>query len=143
MYSTSPPLLDSLRKIRKANLSAAKDISSAPGVLGSSGRMFPHFGTNFTPLPHADRPTRSSEDDWLFGAPVPTNFDDPYAGDEGGRLIREHPNNIGTPKAALITPYSLGAVVFATSFIWLSADLRARDGSDFHTTVGWLSLIHI
>ena len=138
MYSTSPPLLDSLRKIRKANRSAVKDISSAPGVLGSSGRMFPHFGTNFTPLPYADRPTRSSEDDWLFGAPVPTNFDDPYAGDEGGRLIREHPNNIGTPKAAMITPYSLGAVVFATSFIWLSADLRARDGSGFHTTVGWV-----
>ena len=30
MYSTSPPLLDNLRKLRKANRTAVKDISSAP-----------------------------------------------------------------------------------------------------------------
>ena len=108
-----------------------------PGVLGSSGRLFPHFGLNFEPLPYADHPTRDANDDWLFGAPVPTAINDPYAGDEGGCLITEHPNNIGTPKPAMFTPYSLGALVFATSFIWLSADLRARDGSGSHVSIGW------
>ena len=137
MYSTSPPLLDQLRKLRKANRSAVKDISSAPGVLGFSGRYFPHFGPNFEPLPHSDHPARSVEHDWLFGAPAPTNFNEPYAGDQHGRLMPEHPSIIGTPKAALLTPYSIGAIVFAGSFIWLSADFRARDGSEFHTMLGW------
>ena len=120
MYSTSPPLMDNLRKIRKANRSAVKDTSSAPGVLGFGGRLFPHFGPNFQPLPYEDHPARSVNDDWLFGAPVPSSFNDPYAGDQGGKLIREHPNVIGTPKAALLTPYSIGAILFAGSFIWLS-----------------------
>jgi len=137
MYSTSPPLMHELRKIRKQNRDAVKDTSSAPGVLGFSGRIFPHFGPNFTPLPHGDHPARPADDDWLFGAPSPTSFDDPYGQDEHGKLIPEHPSVVGTPKAALITPYSIGAVVFAGSYIWLSADLRARDGSDFHTTLGW------
>ena len=137
MYSTSPPLMDNLRNIRKANRSAVKDTTSAPGVLGFSGRLFPHFGPNFEPLSCEDHPARSVNDDWLFGAPVPSSFNDPYSGDQGEKLIREHPSVIGTPKAALITPYSLGAIVFAGSFIWLSADLRARDGSEFHTMVGW------
>ena len=114
-----------------------KDTSSAPGVLGFSGRYFPHFGPNFQPLAYATHPARSADDDWLFGAPTPTSIDDPYGQDAHGQLIPEHPSIIGTPKAALITPYSIGAVVFAGSFIWLSADLRARDGSGFHTTLGW------
>lgn len=137
MYSTSPPLTDKLRKIRKANRSAVKDTSSAPGVSGFGGRLFPHFGPNFAPLPHSDHPARPVDDDWLFGAPVPSRFNEPYSDDEGGKLVREHPNVIGTPKVALLTPYSLGAIVFGGSFIWLSADLRARDGSDFHTLLGW------
>ena len=141
MYSTSPPLMDNLRNIRKANRSAVKDTSSAPGVLGFSGRLFPHFGPNFQPLPYSDHPARPVKDDWLFGAPVPSTFDNPYVGDEGGKLMREHPTVIGTPKAALLTPYSIGAILFAGSFIWLSADLRARDGSDFHTTLGWVMTV--
>jgi hypothetical protein len=141
MYSTMPPLLDQLRKIRIANRKAVKDIASGPGVLGSRGRLFPHFGPNFEPLPYAEHPARSAEDDWLFGAPVPTSFNDPYVADEGDRLIAEHPINVGTPKPAVFTPYSLGAIVFATSFIWLSADLRARDGSDNHVEIGWMMTV--
>ena len=137
MYSNSPPLMHELRKIRKQNRDAVKDTSSAPGVLGFSGRYFPHFGPNFQPLAYSNHPARSADDDWLFGAPAPTSFDDPYGQDAHGKLIPEHPSIVGTPKAALITPYSIGAVVFAGSFIWLSADLRARDGSGFHTTLGW------
>ena len=89
MYSTSPPLMDNLRKIRKANRSAVKDTTSAPGVLGFGGRLFPHFGPNFQPLPYENHPARSVNDDWLFGAPVPSSFNDPYAGDQDGKLIRE------------------------------------------------------
>jgi hypothetical protein len=137
MYSTSPPLLHELRKIRKQNRDAVKDKSSGPGVLGLSGRYFPHFGPNFEPLAYSDHPARPANDDWLFGAPTPTSFTEPYDQDDHGKLIAEHPNIVGTPKAAVITPYSIGAVVFAGSFIWLSADLRARDGSGFHTTLGW------
>lgn len=143
MYSTTPPLLHELRKIRKANKSATKDITSQPGVLGANGRLFPHFGPNFEPLGFDSHPARQASDDWLFGAPTPSNFSDPYSGDEHGMLIREHPSVIGTPKAALITPYSIGAVVFAGSFIWLSADFRARDGSSFHTTVGWSMTVFV
>ena len=137
MYSTSPPLLHELRKIRKQNKSAVKDRSSGPGVLGFSGRYFPHFGPKFQALDYSNHPARSVNDDWLFGAPTPTSFSEPYSPDAHGKLIREHPNVVGTPKAALITPYSIGAVVFAGSFIWLSADLRARDGSEMHTIIGW------
>ena len=137
MYSTSPPLLHELRKIRKQNKSAVKDRSSGPGVLGFSGRYFPHFGPKFQALDYSTHPARSVNDDWLFGAPTPTSFSEPYGQDAHGKLIPEHPSIVGTPKAALITPYSIGAVVFAGSFIWLSADLRARDGSGFHTTLGW------
>ena len=143
MYSTTPPLLHELRKIRKSNKSATKDITSQPGVLGVSGRFFPHFGPNFEPLGFESHPARQASDDWLFGAPRLTNISDPYSGDEHGMLIREHPSVIGTPKAALITPYSIGAVVFAGSFIWLSADLRARDGSSFHTIVGWSMTVFV
>ena len=103
MYSTTPPLLHELRKVRKSNKSATKDTTSQPGVLGSNGRFLPHFGPNFEPLGLASHPARQASDDWLFGAPTPTNFSDPYSGDEHGMLIREHPNVIGTPKAALIT----------------------------------------
>ena len=136
MYSTSPPLMDNLRKIRKANRSAVKDTSSAPGCSGLVA------GCSHISAPISSRcPTRiilpfGERRLAVWGARA-NSFNDPYAGDQGGKLIREHPNVIGTPKAALLTPYSIGAILFAGSFIWLSADLRARDSSDFHTTLGW------
>ena len=137
MLSTQPPLRHELRKLRQANKDAVKDVTSSAGILGSSGRYFPHFGANFEPLPFSDTIARSVDDDWLLGSPAPSNFADPYPGDEGGKLIPEHPNLVGTPTPAVITPYTLGAILFAGSFIWLAADLRARDGSSFHTTLGW------
>jgi len=137
MCSTAPPLLAELRKRRYKNQIAALDTPSGPGVLGEHGRLFPHFAEDFKPLPYSQFPARLAEYDWLFGCPAPTNFDEPYTEDEGGKLIAEHPKVIGTPKPATLTPYSLGALVFATSFIWLSADLRARDGSGLHTAMGW------
>jgi hypothetical protein len=137
MLSTTPPLSSELRKRRHKNKIDALDTPSGPGVLGKNGRLIPHFAKNFKPLPYSQFPARLAEHDWLFGCPHLTNFDEPYTEDGGGKLISEHPKVLGTPKLATLTPYSLGAIVFATSFIWLSADLRARDGSEFHSLGGW------
>lgn len=139
MYSTQPSLRYDLRKIRKQNRVNAKDVPSAVGVLGSQGRAFQHCGPQGQILGPAKRPYRQASDDWLFGCPpLPTSYANPYAQDGDGSLLLEHPRRIGTPRPAMMTPYSLGALIFSISFIWLSADLRARDGSGFHTLVGWI-----
>lgn len=138
MYSTTPSLKEDLRRIRNQKPGLVKDIASGPGVLGSQGRFFPHFGPNFQPKESTDYPARAVEDDWLFDVPpLPESYEAPFAQEGDGTLVAEHPNRLGTPKPATVTPYSMGAVVFSLSFIWLSADLRARDGSDVHTTLGW------
>lgn len=138
MYSTSPPLVHELKKIRKSNRKKAKDIDSSIGVLGFDGRYLQHVGADGTVIGPAKYPIRSYKDDWLFGCPpLPTSYTNFFAADPEGQLIHEHPHRIGEPKAATITPYSFGALVFALSFIWLASDLRARDGSDFHTLLGW------
>ena len=117
--------MDNLRNMQ-ANRSAVKD-TSAPGV-SVQQPIIPSFGPNFQPLPYSDHPAKPVKDDWL-GRPY-QRFDNPYVGDEGG--FREHPTVIGIG-AALLT--LVGAILFAGSFIWLSAD-SGEDGSDFHTTLG-------
>ncbi|MBQ71022.1 MAG: hypothetical protein CMA65_06005 [Euryarchaeota archaeon] len=139
MYSTQPSLLYDLRRIRKQNKLNSKDVTSAVGVLGSGGRAFQHCGPNGQILGPAKRPMRQASDDWLFGCPpIPTSYSNIYAQEGDGSLLLEHPRRIGTPRPAMVTPYSLGALIFAICFIWLSADLRARDGSATHTIVGWV-----
>ncbi|MGB1588231.1 MAG: hypothetical protein ACPHJD_05395 [Poseidonia sp.] len=138
MLSTSPSLKDDLRRIRTENRSLSKDVKSAAGVLGTSGRYFQHLGPNFEVFKSSNYPARMAKDDWLFGAPpLPEAYTNPFQEDEGGMLMPEHPNRMGTPNPGTITPYSLGAIVFSGSFIWLSADLRARDGSAEHVALGW------
>lgn len=138
MYSVEPSLKHDLRSIRNSNQKKAKDTNSGVGVLGHEGRFFQHMGPNFEVLGAADSPRRSADKDWLFGAPpLPTSYERVFAGDGEGALIREHPSRLGSPQPGTITLYSIGAVIFAGSFIWLSADLRARDGSFFHTMLGW------
>jgi len=138
MMSTIPPLQHVLMQIRKENRNRSKDVTSGSGVLGSSGRYYQDIGPNFEVRETPTYPARPAKDDWLFGAPpLPEAYDNPYQQAGDGSLMAEHPKQMGTPKAAVVTPYSLGAVVFAGSFIWLSADLRARDGSSFHTMLGW------
>ncbi len=138
MYSVEPSLKHDLRAIRRSNRTDAKDRSSGVGVLGHEGRQFQHLGPNFQILGPADLPRRSAETDWLFGAPqLPTSYDRVFAGDGDGAFIKEHPSRLGSPQPGTITLYSIGAVIFSGSFIWLSADLRARDGSGFHTLLGW------
>ena len=138
MYSIEPSLKHDLRRIRRSNRSNAKDITSGVGVLGHEGRLFQHLGPNFEVLGAADLPRRSAETDWLFGAPqLPSSYDRVFAADGDGALIREHPRRLGSPQPGTITLYSIGAIIFSGSFIWLAADLRARDGSSFHTILGW------
>ena len=139
MYSTPPSLLSDLRKIRKKNRIAASGIQSAIGVLGSEGRRFQHCGPNGEVIGPAKHPLRQVSEDWLFGCPpLPTSYSNVYGQDGDGALMPEHPQRIGTPRPAMVTPYSLGAIIFAASFIWLSSDLRARDGNEIHTLIGWL-----
>ena len=138
MYSTTPSLKEDLRRIRNQNSASAKNPTSGEGFLRGSGRSFPHFGLNFERLETPSRPTRDVEDDWLFGAPpLPESYEDPFKQQGDGTLIPEHPIKLGTPRPATITPYSIGALLFSISFIWLAADLRARDGSWFHSMLGW------
>ena len=138
MFSTTPSLKYDIARLRKQNKTNSKDINSDAGVLGYEGRKFQHLGPNFEVLGPAKHPVRMASVDWLFGAPpLPSSYENPYAPEGDGALIAEHPSKIGTPKPATVTLYSIGAVVFSTSFIWLSADLRARDGSEFHTMLGW------
>ncbi|MDA7464389.1 hypothetical protein N9N14_01635 [Candidatus Poseidonia alphae] len=139
MYSTPSPLSYDLRRIRKRNQTDAKESASAVGVLGLEGRQFQHCGPNGEVIGPAKQPLRQAFDDWLFGCPpLPASYANVFAQDGDGSLIPEHPQRIGTPRPAMLTPYSLGAITFAVSFIWLSSDLRARDGSDFHTMIGFL-----
>ena len=138
MAGTGPSLKEDLKRIRKQNSESSNDTTSSEGALGVSGRSFPHFGPNFERIETTSTPARDAENDWLFGAPpLPASFEDPFKQEGDGTLIAEHPIKMGTPRPATMTPYSIGALLFATSFIWLAADLRARDGSWFHTMLGW------
>ena len=139
MYSTPTSLSYALRKIRKSNQTNAKETASAAGVLGSDGRQFQHCGPHGEIIGPANQLFRDAYSDWLFGCPpLPTSYSNVFTKDGDGSLIPEHPQRIGTPRPAMMTPYSLGALTFALSFIWLSSDLRARDGSEIHTLIGYV-----
>jgi len=144
MYASEPSLMHDLRRMRKANWERAKNLQSAVGVQGSEGRLLQHVGPGGQPLSGDEGtpvtlPSRELNQDWLFGAPaLPASYDNVFAPDGDGTLLAEHPASLGSPMPATVTPYSLGALIFALSFIWLSADLRARDGSLEHTVLGWV-----
>ena len=144
MYASEPSLMHDLRRMRKANWERAKNLQSAVGVQGSEGRILQHVGLGGQPLSGDEGnpvtlPSRAVKQDWLFGAPaLPASYENVFAPDGDGTLLPEHPASLGSPVPATVTPYSLGALIFALSFIWLSADLRARDGSPGHIALGWV-----
>ena len=144
MYASEPSLMHDLRRMRKANWDRAKNLQSAVGVQGSEGRILQHVGLGGQPLSGEEGnpvtlPSRAVKQDWLFGAPaLPASYENVFAPDGDGTLLPEHPASLGSPVPATVTPYSMGALIFALSFIWLSADLRARDGSPGHIALGWL-----
>jgi len=143
MFASEPSLMHDIRQLRKANWERAKNRASAVGVQGFNGRLLQHVGLGGQPLSGEEGnpvtlPSRAVDEDWLFGAPaLPLTYENVFAPDGDGTLLPEHPTSLGSPLPATVTPYSLGALIFALSFIWLSADLRARDGSGFHTALGW------
>ena len=138
MACSEPSLKHDLRTIRKANREQAKDRDSDVGVLGFAGRPFQHVAPGGEVIGAAEGMSRDGSDDWLFGAPpLPTTYTNFFAPDGDGALMAEHPSNIGFAQPATVTPYSLGGLIFAVSFIWLAADLRARDGSFEHVALGW------
>ena len=137
MVCSEPSLKHDLRMIRKANRERAKDRTPEVGILGANGRELQHVGADGVVHGSAGL-TRDASEDWLFGAPpLPTAYTNFFSPDGDGALIPEHPSNIGFAQPATITPYSLGGLIFAGSFILLAADLRARDGSLEHVSIGW------
>ena len=69
----------------------------------------------------------ADESDWVLTAPdFKTWSDNPYAADDSGELILEHPIRIGTPNPATFTLYSINGLIFIITSIWLSIDLTAR-----------------
>ncbi len=61
---------------------------------------------------------------WVFPAPGPDNWhlENRYAPDEGGELLPEHPNRIGTPRPPMVSNYGLATMtafaLFALQF-WM------------------------
>ena len=87
-------------------------------------------------LVEAEGPTRRVDsNDWILPPkPFEEWSENGYGEDEGGKLLEEHPNNIGTPMPATFTLYSINGMMFVTFAVWLSSDLLARH-NDFFTWV--------
>ena len=89
-------------------------------------------------IEEARGPIRVLDDnDWILPQ---VNFedwsDDAYTEDEGGKLIEEHPNKIGTPVPATLTLYSVNGVLFVIFSLWLSSDLLARHNDGLTELIG-------
>ena len=99
-----------------------------------------HLSKSTGVLVKAVGPERGEDDynDWILDEPSHElwNLENPYAADEGDKIIEEHPNKVGTPIPATLTFYSIGAAIFIVSTVWLSADLLARHGSIVHVVIG-------
>lgn len=138
MVGTPTSLSTDLRRLRKARAKMAKTSGGAAGVLGATGRPFQHLDRGSTEPRLAMGATRPAKEDWILPPPpLPNAYTDFFIGDPGEQLLPEHPGRIGTPVPATFTFYSIGGIVFALSFVWLAADLRAREGSATHTAWGW------
>ncbi len=89
-------------------------------------------------LEDAKGPVRQVDgNDWVLPPPGheswPTN---PYAPNEDGILIEEHPDVVGTPTPATFTLYSINGIVFIVTALWLAADLTARHSDDLRRLLG-------
>ena len=82
----------------------------------------------------AEGPTRKvDKHDWILTPPSHETWsENAYMEDKDGKLIEEHPNNVGTPIPATLTLYSVNGILFVIFSIWLSSDLLARH-NDFET----------
>ena len=82
------------------------------------------------------------ENDWVLPPPgYETWPDNPYAPNEDGVLIEEHPDVVGTPTPATFTLYSINGMIFVGTALWLASDLTARHSDDTQQTIGyWLKI---
>ena len=120
MVTTPSSLSSDLKKLRKGR-KERELIHGKPGELKKSKGMV----------------REPDESDWVLAAPDfktwPVN---PYAADDSGELILEHPISIGTPTPATFTLYSINGLIFIISSIWLSIDLTARHNNPGADTTG-------
>ena len=101
-----------------------------PFVHGSPGNLKDASG----PIREVD------EHDWVLPPPGHETWpENPYAPNDEGTLIEEHPNVVGTPTPATFTLYSINGIIFITAALWLAADLTARHSDETRQTIGyWL-----
>ncbi len=118
--------------------SLAQDIHNSR--IEHSAREQMHLELGTTELVKAVGAERQDNDtnDWVLNEPAPEswNIENPYAADENDVIIEEHPSKIGTPEPATLTFYSIAAIIFITSTVWLSSDLLARHGDETHYLIG-------
>ena len=114
MITTPTSLSDDIKNLKQR-------WGNLPFVHGKPGNLAP-----------ADGPVREvDENDWVLPPPgYETWPDNPYAPNEEGILIEEHPDVVGTPTPATFTLYSINGIVFILTSLWLAADLTARHSDE-------------
>ena len=125
MVTTPTSLSDDIKNLKKR-------WGNSPFVHGTPGNLGP-----------ADGPVREiDENDWVLPPPgYETWPDNPYAPNEDGILIEEHPDVVGTPTPATFTLYSINGMIFVGTALWLASDLTARHSDTTQQTIGyWLKI---
>ena len=114
MITTPTSLSDDIKNLKQR-------WGNLPFVHGKPGELEPAKG----PVREVD------ENDWVLPPPsYETWSDNPYAPNEEGILIEEHPDVVGTPTPATFTLYSINGIVFILTSLWLAADLTARHSDE-------------
>ena len=125
MVTTPTSLSDDIKNLKQR-------WGNSPFVHGTPGDLGP-----------ADGPVREvDENDWVLPPPgYETWPENPYAPNEDGVLIEEHPDVVGTPTPATFTLYSINGMIFVGTALWLASDLTARHSDDTQQTIGyWLKI---
>ncbi len=125
MVTTPTSLSDDIKNLKQR-------WGNSPFVHGKPGDLGP-----------ADGPVREvDENDWVLPPPgYETWSDNPYAPNEEGILIEEHPDVVGTPTPATFTLYSINGMIFVATALWLASDLTARHSDTTQQTIGyWMKI---
>ena len=129
MFETPTSLEGAILKAKKKDLRMGQRHVLPSGLLACAAA--PHRALYYD----SSRPDQS---DWIIDEPSYElwNLENPYAEDKDGKVIDEHPTITGTPHPAVLTFYSIAAMVCVCTTIWLSNDLLARQGTWLHEIVG-------
>tara|TARA_B100000925_G_C21996776_1_gene469297 strand:+ start:372 stop:2084 length:1713 start_codon:yes stop_codon:yes gene_type:complete len=125
MITTPTSLSDDIKNLKQR-------WGNLPFVHGKPGELEPAKG----PIREVD------ENDWVLPPPdYETWPDNPYAPNEEGILIEEHPDVIGTPTPATFTLYSINGIIFIVTALWLASDLTARHSDTEQQMIGfWMKI---